>query len=65
MKNGKQTQVKEDVGFRQIRDVKPSRKTYSNVEVYRAIRQRDGVDLKISEATVELIEKGLESEGIK
>ena len=64
MKNGKQTQVKEDVGFRQIRDVKPSRKTYSRVEMYRAMKQRDGVDLRISEAAVTLIEKGLEAEGI-
>lgn len=64
MKNGKQTQVKEDVWFRQIRDVKPSRKTYSGVEMYRAMKQRDGVDLRISEAAVRLIEKGLEAEGI-
>jgi len=64
MKNGKQTQVKKGVGFRQIREVKPSRKTYSNVEIYRAKKQGEGVDLKISEAAVELIERGLEAEGI-
>lgn len=65
MKNGKRTQVKEGVGFKQIRDVKPSRKTYSNVEVYRAMKQRDGEDLRISEAAVQLIEKGLKAEGIE
>lgn len=64
MKNDKQTQVKEDVGFRQIREVRPSRKTYSGVEIYRAKKQSAGVDLKISEAAVELIEKGLKAEGI-
>lgn len=65
MKTAKQTQVKENVGFRQIREVKPSRKTYSGVEIYRAQKQAAGVDLKISEAAVELIEKGLKAEGIQ
>jgi hypothetical protein len=65
MKNRKETQVKEDVGFRQIRDVKPSRKIYSGVEIYRARKQGAGVDLRISEAAVELIAKGLEAEGIE
>lgn len=64
MKKQKETQVSEDVGFRQIRHVKPSRKTYSRVEMYRAIKQRDGEDLKISEAAVQLIERGLEAEGV-
>jgi hypothetical protein len=65
MKNTKKTQVKEDVGFRQIREVRPSRKIYSGVEIYRAKKQSAGVDLKISEAAVELIEKGLKAEGIE
>lgn len=64
MKNETETQVNEDVGFKQIREVKPDRRTYSNVEIWMAIQQRNGRDLKISEAAVELIKKGLASEGI-
>lgn len=64
MKNEIETQVKEDVGFKQIREVKPDRTTYSNVEIWLAIQQKNGRDLKISEAAVELIQKGLKAEGI-
>lgn len=65
MKNGIETQVNEEVGFRQIREVKPGRTTYSNVEIYMAREQKRGRDLKISEAAVELMEKGLKAEGIE
>ncbi len=64
MKNEIEAQVKEDVGFKQIREVKPDRTTYSNVEIWMAIQQRNGRDLRISEAAVELIKKGLKAEGI-
>lgn len=64
MKNEVETQVKEDVGFKQIREVKPDRTTYSNVEIWMAMQQKQGRDLKISEAAVELIQKGLKAEGI-
>lgn len=59
------TQVKEEVGFRLIKDVKPDRDTYSNVEIYMALQQKKGRELKISEAAVELIKKGLKADGIE
>lgn len=65
MKNEALTDVNDSVGFKQIREVKPSRTTYSNVEIYLAMEQRKGRDLKISEAAVELIEAGLVVKGIK
>lgn len=65
MKNEELTEVSEEVGFKQIREVKPSRKIYSRVQRYQSIQQENGRDLKISEAAVELIEKGLIVEGIK
>lgn len=64
MKTAKKTQVGENVGFKQIREVKPSRTTYSRVQRYVAIEQEHGRDLKISEAAVELIEAGLEKKGV-
>lgn len=64
MKNAELTRVKESVGFKQIREVKPSRTTYSRVKRYLSIQEEKGRDLKISEAAVELIEKGLQAEGI-
>jgi hypothetical protein len=64
MKTAKDTDVNENVGFRQIREVKPSRKTYSRVQRYLSIEQENGRDMKISEAAVELIEAGLETKGI-
>lgn len=64
MKTANKTQVGENVGFKQIREVKPSRKTYSRVQRYVAIEQENGRDLKISEAAVELIEAGLEKKGV-
>jgi hypothetical protein len=65
MKNSELTEVNENVGFKQIREVKPSRTTYSRVKRYLSIQEEKGRDMKISEAAVELIEKGLVSEGIK
>jgi hypothetical protein len=65
MENNDLTEVKENVGFKQIREVKPSRRTYSRVERYKSIEQEHGRDLKISEAAVELIEAGLDAKGVK
>lgn len=65
MKTATKKKDDESVGFRQIREVKPSRKTYSRVQRYMSIEQENGNDLKISEAAVKLIEAGLESKGIK
>jgi hypothetical protein len=64
MKNRIENETIENVGFKQIRDVKPSRTTYSNVEIYMATEQKKGRDLRISEAAVELIEEGLKAKGI-
>jgi hypothetical protein len=64
MKMENTTQVNQNVGFKQIREVKPSRTTYSRVQRYMAIEQENGRDLKISEAAVELIEIGLKVKGV-
>jgi hypothetical protein len=64
MKTTRKTATNENVGFKQIREVKPSRKIYSRVQRYVSIEQENGRDLKISEAAVELIEAGLEKKGI-